>query len=109
MLHCPDCHIAIALKSLLRAHAPGINFHRDAMRFRMTCPGCGKSIGFEPSATRKFFLLWLCPLPILAFLTHRLGFVEAHFVLALPLAWLLLFPPYWLGRARLAVLRSRPT
>ena len=108
MLRCPDCQAAIPVTSLLRARAPGINLHRDAMRFRMTCPGCGKSIGFEPNATRKFFLLWLGPLPVLAFLTHRLGFVKAHFVLALPLVWLLLFPAYWLGRAGLAILRRRP-
>lgn len=90
------------------ARAPGIDFHRDAVRFPMTCPGCGKSIGFEPNATRKFFFLWLGPLPVLAFLTHRLGFVDAHFVLALPLVWLLLFPPHWPGRARLAKLRGKP-
>jgi hypothetical protein len=106
MLRCPICESGIPLARLVEARAPGINLHPESMRFRLKCPACGETIGLARSTTRIFFAFWLCPLPLLAWLAHELGFAQALFVLALPGAWLLLFPFYWLARVQLVSFRS---
>ncbi len=101
MLHCPNCKETIALSRRLNSRAPGFKFHRESMQFRLECPSCGNVIGLGRFASHLFFIEWLGPLPLLAWLAHGVGFVQVHSVLALPVAWLLLFPLYGLGRARL--------
>ena len=61
-----------------------MNFDRDAMRFRTTCASCRSIVGYEPSAVRGFFLLWLSPLSILTWIASELGASQAHLLLALP-------------------------
>jgi len=76
------------------------------MRFRMACPGCRQAIGFGRSALRGFFLMWLCPLPVLAWLASLPSATHEYYLLVLPAAWLILFPMYWLTRVRLVPMGS---
>jgi hypothetical protein len=55
---------------------------------------------------RAFFLIWLCPLPVLAWLASLPSATHEYYLLVLPAAWLILFPMYWLTRVRLVPMGS---
>ncbi len=101
MPRCPTCAHAIPRSLVLGASAPRFWWRRDDTPFRLRCPSCGDTVGIERRTGRIFFLLCLCPLPLLAWLAHVAGFVAAPWVVLLPLAWLILFPVVWLDRVRL--------
>jgi predicted RNA-binding Zn-ribbon protein involved in translation (DUF1610 family) len=103
MHQCPKCGATVKTSALLAARAPGGNFRRESMRFRLACPNCGQPIGLDRGTIRLFTVLWLCPLPLWAWVASWV-FASGLVVLVLPITWFVFFPVFWLWRIRLTSL-----
>jgi hypothetical protein len=100
MPYCPHCNESIPVWRVLTGTAPGMNFSRNTMRFRLRCSACGSVVGLEPGAVRTFFFAWLLPVVPLAWLSGS-SFPRLFMVAAV--AWLVLFPALWLRSSPLVL------